>query len=167
MQCTWAEVAEEIGLSESMIYQVKSGARRLSPKAEHRLAIVERKEGLAPGLEQSVHSAISPDSAFSTFATGSAAEQIAVLKSEPGLRAFWFELQMSAHEAAIKKEIEQASKLAKLVKSAAKSPGDKKLQSELLDLARNVLRDGKNLDIAVNEMFEAIREFASRNNLSP
>lgn len=57
MQCTWAEVGRAIGLSESMIYQVKSGARKLSPKAEHRLTKAERDfnislSGVMSGLSE-------------------------------------------------------------------------------------------------------------------
>ena len=49
-QLSWKQTAEAIGLSESMIYQVKSGKKALSPKALHRLAAAERKAGLAPSL---------------------------------------------------------------------------------------------------------------------
>ncbi len=60
------------------------------------------------------------------------------------------------------KEIEQAMALANLAKAMAKSPGDAKLQTEMLNLARAVTRGGKNLDLILAEMFESIREIVSR-----
>jgi transcriptional regulator with XRE-family HTH domain len=162
MQCTWAEVGEEIGLSESMIYQVKSGTRQLSPKAEYRLGVAERKAGLAPAIAHSLSSANSGDAAWAVFAKASASEQIAMLEKEPGLWSLWFEIQLSTIEEATRKEIKQATKLANLAKAVANNPEEKKLQTEMLNIARAVIRDGKNLDLALAEMFESIREIAAK-----
>ena len=47
-QWTWDAVAERIGISVSMLYQVKRGDCQLSPKALFRLEVAERAEGLRP-----------------------------------------------------------------------------------------------------------------------
>lgn len=46
-QTTWEEVAKLVGLSVSMIHQVRRGVAELSPKALWRLAIAERESGLS------------------------------------------------------------------------------------------------------------------------
>lgn len=52
-QSTWAQIATKIELSESMIYQVKSGKRQLSPKSLYRLATAEMEAGIkTPLMEQ-------------------------------------------------------------------------------------------------------------------
>jgi transcriptional regulator with XRE-family HTH domain len=59
-QGTWADVARDLGLSESMLYQVKSGKRQLSPRSLHRLAQAERAAGLVPALKDQIEVA-APD----------------------------------------------------------------------------------------------------------
>lgn len=50
-QLNWAEVAARLGLSESMIYQVKSGRRSMSSKSLYRLAAAETAAGIMTPLE--------------------------------------------------------------------------------------------------------------------
>lgn len=47
-QKTWEELAKDLGLSVSMIYQVARGSTKLSAKAVYRLEQVERAAGIEP-----------------------------------------------------------------------------------------------------------------------
>ena len=53
-QASWAEIAATIGLSESMIYQVKAGKKELSPKALYRLLAAESAVGILPDPRQAL-----------------------------------------------------------------------------------------------------------------
>jgi transcriptional regulator with XRE-family HTH domain len=53
LQVNWSEIAKLLNLSESMIYQVKSGAKELSQKALWRLAKAEREAGIGDFMEGS------------------------------------------------------------------------------------------------------------------
>lgn len=55
-QSTWVEIAARVGLSESMIYQVKSGKRALSAKALYRLAVAETESGIKTPLAEQLES---------------------------------------------------------------------------------------------------------------
>ena len=50
-QMTWAQVAKRIGLSTSMIYQVKRGDVALSSKALYRLRHAELEAGVVSGAD--------------------------------------------------------------------------------------------------------------------
>lgn len=54
-QETWEQIAARLGLSESMIYQVKRGKRTLSEKALFRLASAEIELGILPPLLARLH----------------------------------------------------------------------------------------------------------------
>lgn len=42
-QMTWVEIGELLGLSDSMLYQVRRGTKQLSDKAVHRLEMAEKE----------------------------------------------------------------------------------------------------------------------------
>lgn len=46
-QCNWADLALELGLSESYLYAIRAGKKALSAKALFKLSEVERETGLA------------------------------------------------------------------------------------------------------------------------
>ena len=54
LQLNWAEIAAKVGLSESMLYQVKAGKKNLSDKAVYRLEQAEREAGLLEPEERAV-----------------------------------------------------------------------------------------------------------------
>lgn len=47
LQLNWVEIAQRLELSESMVYQVKSGKKELSDKALWRLRLAEKHAGIA------------------------------------------------------------------------------------------------------------------------
>jgi len=47
-QCNWAEIANDIGLSEGMVYAVIAGKKFLSDKSIHRLQVLESAVGISP-----------------------------------------------------------------------------------------------------------------------
>jgi hypothetical protein len=161
MQCTWAEVGEEIGLSESMIYQVKSGARQLSPKAEFRLSIAERKAGLAPPIEDAIRSAENESQAVAAFKKASISEQLKVFQSEPGLWHFWLEMRLMDLSDAIKNQVTRAESLASLVQALSKARTDEKLHKETLALSKECRKQAKELELLFAEHCEAIHEIAT------
>lgn len=57
LQSNWADIAQKLDLSESMVYQVKSGKKELSEKAIYRLEQAEREAGIAPPLTEQVKAA--------------------------------------------------------------------------------------------------------------
>lgn len=69
LQLNWAEMAVKVGLSESMLYQVKAGKKNLSDKAIYRLEMAERESGLSRPVE------ISAAAALATEMGGSDAEK--------------------------------------------------------------------------------------------
>lgn len=58
LQLNWSEVAEKVGLSESMLYQVKAGKKNLSDKAIYRLEVTEKEAGLGPMVHFKAASAL-------------------------------------------------------------------------------------------------------------
>ena len=60
-QSTWGQVAERIGITTSMLYQVKRGDRQLSSKAIFRLEMAEKEARLMPMLEGIPHLPVTVD----------------------------------------------------------------------------------------------------------
>jgi transcriptional regulator with XRE-family HTH domain len=60
-QSTWEQVAERIGITSSMLYQVKRGDRQLSSKAIFRLEMAEKEARLMPMLEGIPHLPVTVD----------------------------------------------------------------------------------------------------------
>jgi transcriptional regulator with XRE-family HTH domain len=69
LQLSWAETAAKVGLSESMLYQVKSGKKNLSDKALYRLEQAEREAEIGPRMH------LKAASAFAQVQGGSSQEQ--------------------------------------------------------------------------------------------
>ncbi|RYG95367.1 MAG: hypothetical protein EON58_14320 [Alphaproteobacteria bacterium] len=166
-QATWADVAKDIGLSQSMIYQVKSGARQLSPKAEYRLAAAERKAGLAPPITTAtIAEAGNADDGIKVFAKATASEQLSMLKREPGLWNLWFEMHILGLFSDVKENAEKAQEIADLAKALDKEPTNKKNKSHFLALVRSHAETAQQLKERASEDQEIILEIASELRLA-
>lgn len=162
MQCTWAEVGAEIGLSESMIYQVKSGARKLSPKAEYRLAIAERKVGLAPAIDPILNKSTTPTEAAEIFARASTSEQLEILERDTGFWRFWFEMSLVGLKADFLQHNKRSVELARLAKDFAKKTDDEALMNEMLAIAKAILANEKEVDFSISDTIQGIVEAVDR-----
>lgn len=161
-QATWAEVAEVLGLSQSMIYQVKSGARQLSTKAEHRLAVAERKAGLAPPVATSINNATSKDSAWESFSKASTGEQLQLLERDRGLWRFWFEMRNSIVLQTAKEIAAQAKEIAALAIAVEKDPSDKRLRAKLKAVSKEHAKTGETLENLVEEQMDSLIQISSQ-----
>ncbi len=145
-----------------MIYQVKSGARKLSAKAEYRLAIAERKEGLSPAIEPILNKATTPTEAAAIFAFAGTAEQFEILERDPGFWQLWFEMTLAQLKADFLRHNKRAGELARLAKAYAKSPNDKDLMTEMLAVAKTILSNEKEIDFTISDTIQGIVEAVDR-----
>ena len=159
LQCTWADVGEAIGLSESMIYQVKSGVRKLSPKAEHRLAAVERKAGIIPGNDLNLeHATSGAAKAFTAFLHAPPLEQLHIAEKEPSLWLYWLQMNISALELSFMNSNKKSAELARLTRAVSKRPANKDLRIKMLSLAKEILLREPEIDSYIAEGFDGIRK---------
>lgn len=78
-QMTWVQIGELLGLSDSMLYQVRRGTKQLSDKAIHRLELAEKE------LSTNPHKYTLPSTGEDSNRLGED-EKPYVAEKEPGLK---------------------------------------------------------------------------------
>lgn len=161
-QATWAEIAADMGLSQSMIYQVKSGSRQLSSKAEYRLGIAERKAGLAHSVDQAIREGESQEDVIKAFATASTSEQLSILERDPPLWNLWFEMRLADFTERLGMQTDCAKEVETLAVELGKSGGDKKLLKQLISRARKNAKISREFEDAWDEYSKILTEMATQ-----
>lgn len=161
-QATWAEVAQEIGLSESMVYQVKNGGRQLSPKAEFRLAAAERKAGLARSVDRAIKEGESQEEVVKAFSSATTSEQLSILERDPALWNLWFEARLSHFSDRLGMQTDYAKEMETLAVEFSKSEGDINLLKQLVSRARKNAKISREFEEAWDEYSKIITEMATQ-----
>jgi transcriptional regulator with XRE-family HTH domain len=152
----WAEIAERIGLSESMLYQVKSGKRQMSSKALARLAQVEREIGLAAPLAEQLTTTTEQEKR-NQLIEGASLVELAQLIGDRG-PSLIMKAKLEGLGFLSEQFFENAGILADFAIKAASDTTDKELSKELAYFAGVTKRDGPKLEEWVNVLIRQVRE---------
>lgn len=135
LQLNWSEIAAKVGLSESMLYQVKAGKKNLSDKAIYRLEQAERSAGLAPAFQEQVQSASGPEKAR-LLESATRKELFSVLPPEAQKLLMEGDLEKIHHR--IADFINDSEALSLLAEEYLKNPRGKNARENLLQAAEQI-----------------------------
>lgn len=154
LQLNWAEVAAQVGLSESMLYQVKAGKKNLSDKAIFRLEQAERSAGLAPAFQEQFQSA-SGEETTRLLESATRKELFSIMP--PEVQKLLMEGDLEKINMRMVQFILDADGLASTAKEFLKSPTSRKAKAEVEFFIRKVQTDFKPARNLWDEIYRSLR----------